>query len=96
MAEAPRFLAVVHLRDLRCPQCGQRLAKAGARSFVVDERGDPVGFDGDESPSEMRLELRCPDGHPLALLVPNEVAAEDVASTPDHAPVAVDAVLIDF
>lgn len=88
------FLAAVHLQELRCPECGATLAIPGARSFVVDERGDPVGFDADDPPTEMELDIRCPNGHHVTLLVPNEISAEEVSVTPEEAPVAVDAVLV--
>ncbi len=88
------FLAVVHLRELLCPECGARVADPGARSFVVDAAGDPVGFEEQDPPAELTLELHCPQGHPVELLVPNEIAAEDVSVTPDEAPLAVDAALL--
>ena len=87
------FLAVVHLRDLACPECGAQIAVAGARSFVVDPEGAPLLFDEQSMPSEMTLTIACPRGHLAPLLVPNEVAVEETMATPDAAPIAADAVL---
>jgi len=85
------FLALVHLRELRCAQCGNVLAVAGSRSFIVDENGLPLSFPEDGGPDEMTVTIRCENGHETPLFVPNEIAAEDVAATPDDAPVAFDA-----
>lgn len=87
------FLAVVHLRDLRCRECGAEIAAPGARSFVVDLQGAPVLFDEQSIPDEMTLTIACPRGHLATLLVPNEVAVEETMATPDAAPIAADAVL---
>lgn len=87
------FLAVIHLRAAQCPECGTPLAAAGARSFVVDDRGLPVFFDPADPAAELTLELACPNGHALELLVPNEVAAEEASAIPAGAPIGVDAVL---
>ena len=87
------FLAVVHLRELLCAQCGARIAEAGARSFIVDASGAPVSFAGDAIPEEMAVRLTCPNGHETTLYVPNEVSAEETLATPDGAPIATDAVL---
>ncbi len=87
------FLALVHLRELRCQECNALLARPGARSFVVDETGEPVNFSGEEPPAEMTVEIACPDGHETTLYVPNEIAAEETLVTPEDAPVARDAVL---
>jgi hypothetical protein len=88
------FLSLVHLHDLRCSDCGAKLAVPGARSFVVDEEaGVPVFFDENDPPAEMTVELLCPQGHATTLLLPNEIAAEETLTTPDTAPVAADAVL---
>ena len=87
------FLSLVHLRELRCPQCSALLAEPGARSFIVNEEGSPVTFAQDDPPAEMVIEMRCEKGHIQELNVPNEIAAEETLSTPDDAPLAVDAVL---
>ena len=87
------FLAVVHLRELVCPQCGAKIAEAGARSFVVDAKGEPVLFDAQSIPAEMVLTIACPRGHLTTLLVPNEVAVEETMAIPDAAPIAADAFL---
>jgi hypothetical protein len=87
------FLAVVHLRELECPECGATIAQPGARSFVVDPQGGPLLFDEESAPSEMTLTIACPRGHHATLLVPNEVAVEETMTTPDAAPIAADAVL---
>lgn len=87
------FLAVVHLRDLACPECGVAIAAPGARSFVVDPQGAPLLFDEQSMPSEMTLTIACPRGHLTTLLVPNEVAVEETLTTPGAAPIAPDAVL---
>lgn len=87
------FLSLVHLRDLRCDECSLLLAPAGARSFIVNGEGSPVGFAQDDPPAEMLVELACENGHVHELNVPNEIAAEETLSTPEEAPIAVDAVL---
>jgi hypothetical protein len=87
------FLAVVHLRELVCPQCGAKIAEPGARSFVVDPKGEPVLFEEQRMPNEMALTIACPRGHLTKLLVPNEVSVEETIATPDAAPIAADAVL---
>jgi hypothetical protein len=87
------FLALVHLRDLACADCGESLAAAGARSFIVDLAGDPLFFGVDAIPGEMRVEILCDDGHETVLYVPNEIAAEDTLYTPDDAPIGRDAML---
>jgi hypothetical protein len=85
------YLALVHLRDLSCEACGAPLAVAGARSFIVDDDGEPVGFEADAVPEEMTAELRCPLGHATPMFVPNEIAAEETMQTPDDAPIGADA-----
>jgi hypothetical protein len=87
------FLAIVHLRQLVCRDCGAKIAEPGARSFVVGEDGTPVRFDEANVPAAMTLSIACPNGHLTTLLVPNEVAAEETMATPDGAPIAADAVL---
>ena len=87
------FLAVVHLRELDCPECGERIAEPGARSFIVDAAGSPVAFDEGSIPEEMVVEVACARGHRARLYVPNEVSAEETLSTPEGAPIAADAVL---
>jgi hypothetical protein len=88
------YLALVHLRDLRCAECSALLAPAGARSFVVTGDGTPVAFAEDDEPAELRLELSCENGHGTELLVPNEIAAEATLNTPAEAAIACDAVLL--
>jgi hypothetical protein len=87
------FLSLVHLRELRCPQCSDVLAAAGARSFIVNSERSPIGFAEGDPPAEMVVELTCKNGHAQELNVPNEISAEETMSTPDDAPIAVDAVL---
>lgn len=88
------FLSLVHLRDVACAQCGKMLAAAGARSFVVDEEGNPVHFAQDDPPAEMVVQLSCRNGHAMELNVPNEIAAEETLTTPEEAPIATDAVIV--
>ncbi len=88
------FLALVHLRERRCSQCNALLGTAGARSFVVDERGDPVNFSQDEPPEELRVELICENGHTTMLRVPEDLGAEDTLVTPDGAPIGRDAMIV--
>jgi hypothetical protein len=88
------FLAVTHLHAARCPQCGSLLAAPGARSFIVAEDGLPASFSESDLPNEIAVELQCPHGHALRLLIPNQAAAEDVAAIPDEAPIGSDARLI--
>ena len=87
------FLALVHLRDLRCSECNAELATAGARSFIVDERGEAVNFSAQEPPDQMVIEIHCASGHSTMLYVPNEIGAEETLTTPENAPIARDAVL---
>ena len=87
------FLALVHLRELRCPECSALLAEPGARSFLVDETGEGINFAADEAPAEMTVEIECPNGHSATLYVPNEIGAEETLRTPEDAPIARDAVL---
>ena len=88
------FLALVHLRELRCEECNALLADAGARSFIVDTSGDPVLFSQEEPPEEMTVEIACPDGHATMLYIPNEIAAEETLVTPADAPIGRDATLV--
>ena len=88
------FLALVHLRDLRCSECNETLAVAGARSFLVDENIDPINFSTDDPPEEMTVEIACSLGHETTLYVPNEISAEETVLTPDDAPIARDAVVV--
>ena len=90
------YLTIVHLRELRCAQCGAPLAEPGARSFVVDGEGAPLAFAEGAVPEAMRVEIACPNGHAAELLVPNEVAAEEALLTPDEAPIGADARLMNF
>lgn len=88
------FLSLVHLTELRCGACSELLAQAGARSFVVNGEGDPVGFSTDDPPAEMVVHLLCPGGHANELNVPNDISAEESMITPEEAPIAIDACLI--
>jgi hypothetical protein len=88
------FLALVHLRERRCAQCGELLAAAGARSFVVDEDDNPVNFSQDEPPEEMTVALVCANGHVTRLQVPQELSAEETLATPDDAPIGRDATIV--
>jgi hypothetical protein len=88
------FLSLVHLNELRCEECGEVLAEPGARSFIVSLDGDPVEFSPDDPPAEMVVHLLCRSGHANELNVPNEISAEESMSTPDEAPIGVDACLI--
>ena len=88
------FLAVVHLRELRCKTCDAPLAEAGARSFIIDDHDEPVWFEADAVPEEMTLVITCPNGHPEEIFVPNEVGAEETLLTPEDAPLGTDAVLV--
>lgn len=88
------FLALVHLRELHCPECGTLLAQAGARSFLVDRSGEAIAFSGEEAPEEMTVAIACPNGHEATLYVPNEIGAEETLHTPDDAPIARDAILM--
>jgi hypothetical protein len=88
------FLALVHLRERRCPDCNALLGAAGARSFVVDRRGDPVNFSSDDPPEAMTVELVCPNGHRSELSVPEDLSAEETLATPDSAPIGRDATIM--
>jgi len=87
------FLALVHLRELRCAQCKELLAAAGARSFLVDTRGNALSFDEQHEPAEMTASIWCSRGHESVLLVPGDVAAEEVLITPEDAPIGRDAIV---
>lgn len=88
------FLALVHLRELRCEQCNELLAAPGARSFLVDERGEAVNFSEKEPPEEMTVAILCSNRHENELYVPNEIAAEETLYTPEDAPIARDAIML--
>ncbi len=88
------YLAIVHLRELRCAACKSELARPGARSFVVAIDGEPAVFPPDAVPEEMHVEIRCPNGHATELLVPSDVSAEEALATPDDAPIARDAIFL--
>lgn len=88
------FLALVHLRDLRCEQCNELLAVAGARSFLVDERGEAKNFTQEEPPEEMSAAIFCSRKHENVLYVPNEIGAEETLYTPEEAPIARDAIML--
>lgn len=85
------FLAIAHLREARCPECDALLAQPGARSFIVGPDGFPVFFDPGDPPAELTVEIGCPNGHALTLLLPNDVAAEETGTIPDRAPIGPDA-----
>lgn len=87
------FLALVHLRELRCAECGATLAQAGARSFVVDDERNPLNLT-EGATEEMTVEIACPRGHVTTLFVPNEIGAEETLATPVNAPVGRDAVRV--
>jgi hypothetical protein len=88
------FIAIVHLRDLRCPECGLQIAEPGARSFVVDADDTPVWFAPDDAPAELAVDVTCDNGHPVRLLLPNEVSAEEASTVPEKAPFGPDAVVV--
>jgi hypothetical protein len=88
------FLALVHLRDLLCDRCGALLATAGARSFIVDRKANPVNFSQAETLQEMTVELMCANGHTTHLNVPRDIAAEETLATPDDAPIGCDATIV--
>jgi|GEM_PF-1451738 len=88
------YLSLVHLRDLRCEHCKAVLAQAGARSFILDESGNPVNFSKNDPPAEIVVELDCPNGHATELNVPNEIAAEEALTTPEDARIGADARLV--
>lgn len=90
----PIYLALVHLRDAACSQCGAPLAVAGARSFVVDADGTPHAFPSDAVPEAMTVEIDCENGHANRFFVPNELGAEETLQTPEEAPLARDAEFI--
>jgi len=85
------FLALVHLRELRCAQCGEVLAVPGARSILVDDRGEAAHIPEEEAPEELTAVIVCLRGHETSLSVPDDVSAEEVLSTPDDAPLGRDA-----
>lgn len=88
------FLALMHLRDVVCRQCGAVVAPAGARSFVVGDGGAPRLFDAEDPPAELRVRIECPNAHPVELLIPSDVGAEEVSTIPDGAPIAADAAVV--
>jgi hypothetical protein len=88
------FLALVHLRERRCPECNALLGAAGARSFVVDRAGNPVNFSIEDPPEAMTVELVCPRGHRCTLTVPEDLSAEETLSTPESAPIGRDAMIV--
>jgi hypothetical protein len=87
------FLALVHLRELRCAECNVLLAEAGARSFVIDASGEAINFSSNEPPEEMEAVIMCPSGHENVVFVPNELGAEETLYTPEDAPIGRDAIL---
>ena len=88
------FLALVHLRELRCEQCNELLAPAGSRSFLVDDSGEAVNFSESEPPDEMTVGVFCSRKHENVLYVPNEISAEETLYTPEDAPIARDAIML--
>lgn len=85
----------MHLRERRCEQCDAILAEPGSRSFIVDVAGLPVNFPEEGTPAGMSVRLICPSGHETILTVPGDVSAEAAMMTPDDAPIATDAILVD-
>lgn len=53
-----------------------------------------MSFSESEPPEEMTVEIECPNGHPVTLYVPNEIAAEETLRTPETAPIARDATIV--
>ncbi len=88
------FLSLVHLKELRCAECSELLARAGARSFIVDAQGDPVTFTREDPPAEAVVRVACSSRHTNELNVPSEISAEESMTTPDDAPLGMDACLI--
>ncbi|HET9029348.1 MAG TPA: hypothetical protein VFN49_04160 [Candidatus Aquilonibacter sp.] len=88
------FLALVHLRELRCEQCNELLAVAGARSFLVDTNGEARNFTEAEPPEEMTAAILCSRKHENLLYVPNEIGAEETLHTPEEAPIGRDAIIV--
>jgi hypothetical protein len=88
------FLALVHLRERRCPECNTLLGAPGARSFVVDRVGNPVNFSSEDPPEAMTVEFVCPRGHRSTLNVPDDLSAEETISTPQGAPIGCDAMIV--
>jgi hypothetical protein len=89
-----QFLALVHLRELSCAQCGAPLAVPGSRSVIVDENGDPLFFPDAGVPEEISAELHCANGHATRLHVPGDMSAEETMHTPEEAPLAGDATVV--
>ncbi len=89
------FLALVHLRTITCPTCREVLATEGARSIIVDEAGDPVVFSTEDQPEGLDVVLACSLEHEIELSVPLNISVESVEMTPDDAPLAVDARVVD-
>jgi hypothetical protein len=88
------FLDLVHVRERRCERCGSVYAEPGSRSFIVDAHGFPVDFDDENPPAQLRVALKCANGHLTTLSVPEDVSAEATMMTPDDAPIATDALLV--
>jgi len=85
------FLSIVHLRERRCILCSALIAEAGARSFIVDDRGDPVDFAAEGPPERMQVAIVCENGHVNPIDVPGDASAEESMYTPDEAPIGRDA-----
>lgn len=85
------FLSIVHLRERRCILCGELIAAPGARSFIVDDRGDPIAFSAEGPPELMQVAILCENGHVNAVDVPGDASAEESMNTPYDAPIARDA-----
>lgn len=88
------FLDLVHVRERRCERCASVYAQAGSRSFIVDTSGFPVDFDVQNPPANLRVALKCENGHLAILSVPEDASAEATMMTPDDAPIAADALLV--
>jgi hypothetical protein len=88
------FLALVHLHELRCPQCSALLAVPGARSFVVDEHGEAMNFSEADPPDGMTVAILCPNGHRVIRTVPRDLSAEEALIVPDDAPIGRDAAFV--
>lgn len=68
-------------------------ARRSRSAFVrLDTSGEPSGYDPEQQPEEMTVEISCATGHANTFFVPNELAAEEVLRTPEDAPIGRDAV----
>lgn len=46
-------------------------------------------------PERLTVALICPDGHETRMVVPDQIGAEEALLTPEEAPIAVDARLVE-